>query len=165
MAISADNQPHYTTLADFISGSTEAITKLFTQVILICDAEGLIGKGLFAVDACKLLSNASKEWSGSHADLLKKQQKIDRAVRYLLEQHQQADRHLLEADEQQRLERQVEKLKATSRKIKTFLSTTEERRSVSGRIVKSNITDNNSAKMTKLSGTILNSTAGPKGES
>lgn len=33
MAISADTQPHYTTLADFISGSTEAIAALFIQVI------------------------------------------------------------------------------------------------------------------------------------
>ena len=41
MAISADSQPHFTTLADFVSSSAEEIAKLFLQVLMVCDAEGL----------------------------------------------------------------------------------------------------------------------------
>jgi len=67
MALSADTQPHFTTLADFISRSSEAIADLFTQIVLMCDSLGLIGKEMFAIDGCKLPSNASKEWSGTHA--------------------------------------------------------------------------------------------------
>jgi len=65
MALSADSQPHYTTIASFVSGSAEAIESLFSQVLLICDKEGLIGREMFAVDGCKLPSNASKEWSAA----------------------------------------------------------------------------------------------------
>jgi hypothetical protein len=36
------------------------------------DALGLIGKDTFAIDGCKLPSNASKEWSGTHDELRKK---------------------------------------------------------------------------------------------
>lgn len=59
MAISADSQPDYTTFANFISSSKKEIASLFQQVLLICDAEGLIGKEMFAIDGCKLPSNAS----------------------------------------------------------------------------------------------------------
>jgi len=87
MALSADTQPHFTTIADFISSSAEEISKLFKQVLLICDEMGLIGKEMFAIDGCKLPSNASKEWSGTHGNLKKKSKKIDRAVRYMLTKH------------------------------------------------------------------------------
>jgi hypothetical protein len=32
---------------------------------------------MFALDGCKLRSNASKEWSGTFSGLLKKKQKIE----------------------------------------------------------------------------------------
>jgi transposase len=37
MALSADTQPHFTTLADFVSRSPEAIADLFGQIVLMCD--------------------------------------------------------------------------------------------------------------------------------
>ncbi|MBE0471881.1 MAG: transposase, partial [Methyloprofundus sp.] len=33
---------------------------LFEQVLLICDQQGLLGHELFAIDGCKMRSNASK---------------------------------------------------------------------------------------------------------
>ena len=53
MAISADSQPNFTTLAEFISSSKSEIAHLFQQVILICDVEGLIGKEMFAIDGAR----------------------------------------------------------------------------------------------------------------
>src|SRR5499433_4500588 len=91
MALSADTHPHFTTIADFISSSSEAIIELFRDVLLICNKMGLIGKEMFAVDGCKLGSNASKEWSGTLGELKKKQQKMEQAVRYLLEKHKEMD--------------------------------------------------------------------------
>lgn len=44
MALSADTRPQFTTIAFFISVSEEAITKLFRDILLICDEMGLIGK-------------------------------------------------------------------------------------------------------------------------
>ncbi|RRS34929.1 MAG: transposase, partial [Gammaproteobacteria bacterium (ex Lamellibrachia satsuma)] len=91
MALSADTRPHFSTIADFISRSPEAIADLFSQVVLMCYDLGLIGKKMFAIDGCKLPSNASKEWSGTHAELKKKRQKIDRAVRRMLHRHREED--------------------------------------------------------------------------
>ena len=84
MAISADSRPHFTTIADFISGSTEQIAALFRQVLLICDQMGLIGKEMFAIDGCKLPSNAAKEWSGTRADFQQKVAKMEQAIRQMV---------------------------------------------------------------------------------
>ncbi len=154
MAISADSQPHFTTLADFISGSSDEIAQLFLQVLMVCDAEGLIGKEMFAIDGCKLPSNAAKEWSGTKADLAKKKRKIDRAVRYILNKHQDTDQKDLDEDLREREQQQRKKLQRASRKIKQFLDNNEDRTGISGRVVQSNITDNDSAKMKTSHGVI-----------
>ena len=53
------------------------ITDLFLEVLLVCYEQNLIGKEMFAIDGCKLPSNASKEWSGTRADFEKKHKKVD----------------------------------------------------------------------------------------
>jgi transposase len=154
MALSADTQPHFTTLSDFISRSPEAIADLFGQIVLMCDELGLIGKEMFAIDGCKLPSNASKEWSGTHAELKAKKQKIDGAVRHILKTHREQDRRDIPPDIREKELKQIDKLRKISRKIKHFLNTEQERTGVSGAVVKSNITDNESAKMKTSHGVI-----------
>ena len=75
MALSADSQPHFTTIARFIAQMDDVIQSLFTEVLLVCSNGGLIGGEMFAVDGCKMPSNASKEHSGIHAEMTKKQKK------------------------------------------------------------------------------------------
>ena len=58
---------------------------------MVCGNAGLIGEEMFAIDGCKLPSNASKDRSGTHADLTKKQLNIDRAVRRMLNKHKHED--------------------------------------------------------------------------
>lgn len=148
MALSADTQPHFTTIADFISSSSEEIAKLFKQVLLICDEMGLIGKEMFAIDGCKLPSNASKEWSGSKDNLKKKSQKIDRAVRYMLNKHRDEDyKGENDVSIRKREKQQIETLLKASDKIDRFLQKKDARLGRSGKEVQSNITDNDSAKM------------------
>lgn len=60
MAISGDCAPQFTTLAKFVRELRSEITELFTQVLLTCDAQGLIGRQMFAIDGVKLPSNAAK---------------------------------------------------------------------------------------------------------
>ena len=148
MAISADSRPHFTTIADFISSSHKEIAQLFQQVLMTCDSLGLIGKEMFAIDGCKMPSNASKEWSGTKEELQKKSDKIDRAVNYMLNKHRQEDQGG-QRDESmvKREEKQIETLRRASGKIKRFLSENEDRTGRNGNVVKSNITDNDSAKM------------------
>ena len=61
MALSADSRPHFTSIAQFISHEDKAIASVFRDVSLLCDQLGLIGREMFAIDGCKLPSNASKE--------------------------------------------------------------------------------------------------------
>ena len=48
MALSADSQPHFTTIADFISRMHKPVGLLFMQVLMVCDEMGLIGRDMFA---------------------------------------------------------------------------------------------------------------------
>jgi len=68
MALSGDSQPHFTTIANFVAQMKDVIEPVFTAVLMVCDNQGLIGREMFAIDGCKLPSNASKEWSGTHAE-------------------------------------------------------------------------------------------------
>ena len=81
MALSSDTRPHFTTIADFISSMGNEVLSLFRDVLLICDEMKLIGKDMFAIDGCKMPSNASKEWSGTKAEFNQKKQKVERAIR------------------------------------------------------------------------------------
>ena len=65
MALAAGKTPHFTTIADFISGYTEEMRSVFHKVLMICCQRGLVGKERFAIDGerpprCKLPSDASK---------------------------------------------------------------------------------------------------------
>ena len=155
MALAADTRPHYTTIADFISGSREEIAQLFHQVLMICDQAGLIGKQMFAIDGCKLPSNASKEWSGTHENLRKKSRKIDKAVRHMLAKHREEDQKG-ENDNtiRRREEQQIDTLLRASDKIDRFLERQDKRLGRSGKEVQSNITDPDSAKMLTSHGVI-----------
>jgi transposase len=154
MALSADTHPHFTTIADFISTSGEQIIELFCNVLLICEKLGLIGKEMFAVDGCKLSSNASKEWSGTKGELKNKQQKMEQAVRYLVEKHQEKDCNAEADPVLEREQKQIETLRAKVKKLKSWLKQNEEKIGKSGKPRKSNLTDNESAKMKSSHGVI-----------
>jgi len=148
MALSADSQPHFTTIADFISRMSDVIQPLFLEVLMVCGQAGLIGQEMFAIDGCKLPSNASKEWSGTHADLTNKHKKIDRAVSRMLSKHREDDLHgNVDGDMRTKELKQIEKLKAVSLKVKKHLACTVDKIGSRGQPLKSNITDNDSAKM------------------
>ena len=154
MALSADTHPHFTTIADFISSSSEAIIELFRDVLLICNELGLIGREMFAVDGCKLPSNASKEWSGTKEELKKKQKKMEWAVRSLVEKHKEMDSSTDPDPVVEREQRQVETLRARVKKLKGWLKQNEDKVGKSGKPRKSNLTDNESAKMKSSHGVI-----------
>jgi transposase len=154
MALSADTTPHFTTIADFISTLETEIVAVYRDVLLICDEAGLIGREMFAIDGVKLPSNASKEWSGTRADFEKKIDKMERAIKYLLKRHRATDA----ADQDESLKaarvKQIKTLKASVAKVKGFLEGRADKRGASGNLVKSNITDNESAKIKTGKGVI-----------
>jgi transposase len=152
MSVSGDVQPHYTAIAGFVAKMHEQIEPLFSQVLMICDEEYLIGRHMFAIDGCKIKSNASKEWNGTFEELARKKAKLERANKRIIERHQAQD---CLSDEQVAHDvKQKEKLNKSAKKITTFLATHQEKTGSKGKPVKSNITDADSAKMTTSKGTI-----------
>ena len=80
-ALTCDTTPHFTSIASFISSHPEAIEEIFTQILMVCDEEGLIGHELIAIDGCKISSNAAKEHSGTFDELARKRDKIQQQIK------------------------------------------------------------------------------------
>lgn len=153
MALSANTRPHFTTVADFISSLDKEIVKLFRDILLICDDMGLIGKDMFAVDGCKLPSNAAKEWSGTKADFKKKAEKMEKAMAHILETHRNQD--LSGHDDIVAQEKKyVKTLQNRLAKLRDWLDNNDDKPGKTGKPKKSNITDNDSAKMKTSKGVI-----------
>jgi hypothetical protein len=122
MALSADSQPHFTTFAKFIAQMSDVIQPLFTEVLMVCDQQGLIGGDMFAIDGCKLPSNASKE--------------IDRAVRRILSKHREEDATGQDNDHTRRAaeETSIASLRAASHKIEELCTAVADRGRISGKV-------------------------------
>ena len=127
---------------------------LFTKILAISYSEGVIGKNMFAIDGCKLSSNCSKEWSGTKADLLKKVDKIKNAIKYLVKKHRECDIKSEPAGQRERERESIKKLKLKADKINEWLAQHEDKIGGTGNPIKSNITDNESAKMSTNHGVI-----------
>ncbi len=159
MALACGQQPDHSTIAAFVSSMKGEILPLFRDVLLVCEEMGLLGGTVFALDGCKLPSNASKEWSGTVSDLRRKQEKIEEKVLELLREQEEADR-----EDGERAKgggsggsdsgKQVEKLRRQAERIERFLKDNGPKIGRQGRELKSNITDNESAKMMTSHGTI-----------
>ena len=154
MALSADSRPHFTTMAEFISSMSDQVESIFTDVLTVCYTEGMIGKTMFAVDGCKISSNCAKEWSGTKAELRKKAEKIEQSVKMLLDRHKSVDATSGEPGQREREEKTIRTLSAKAKKVREFLERNEDRIGTQGKPVKSNITDNESAKMPSSHGVI-----------
>jgi transposase len=154
MAISGNTQPHFTTIAYFISSMENQVKSVFTDVLMYCDEVGLIGKNMFAIDGCKLPSNASKEWSGTHKSFQNKLKKMRKAITYILKKHRDADYKETVSDQRQREEQYIKTLNKQIEKIENFLIENKDKIGKQGKPIKSNITDNESAYMKTSKGVI-----------
>ena len=155
MAIAGDSQPHFTTLAEFISTSGEAITQGFTQVLVVGDRQGLIGREMCAIDGVKLPSNASKAKSGTRQVFEHEAATMETAVAKILQRHRDNDAQAFEPVQALCEPRQLERLRAEARTIRHWLTAhPEERCGPKGRVRQSNRPDNESAKMATGKGVI-----------
>jgi len=157
-ALAENSEPDHATIAEFISTNSEAVNDLFTQVVMQCDELELITGEMFAIDGCKLPSNASKEWSGTIGSLKKKREKLRKHISRLLLRHQDLDKSeeakkiqepysKTMGDDRERRKRSIERLEKKLKKLDEFLKKAEPKRGASGEEVQSNITDNESAKI------------------
>jgi transposase len=154
IALTGDAKPHFTTIADFVSRSRDAIASVFAQVLAILGKEGLIGREMFAIDGVKLPSNASKHRSGTRAEFLAQAVKLEQAARQMLDRHRGNDVRAQEGDDPQAAAR-IERMTREAAQIRAWLAEHPEDRAGSrGSIRKSNRTDNASAKLATDKGVI-----------
>ena len=131
--------------------------------MLVCHEEGLLSGTHLSLDGLKLPGNASREWSGSFKELRFKADKLRRKLKEELAAHRRQDR--LErrresnqgsgrerAQEQTQRRASLEKLRRGAERIERFLAEEEPREGTRGKEVQSNVTDNDSAKMTTSHG-------------
>lgn len=156
MALAAGRAPHFTTIADFVSGHSDEMKVLFHKVLMICCKSGLVGKEHFAIDGCRLPSDASKQWSGTHADLKKKSTKLRLSAQSIIDRHLLNDGGSGNDDSDGKAKQTVDTLLKNADKIDEFLATTEKRIGSGQKKneVQSNITDNESCKSTTSKGTL-----------
>ena len=117
----------------------------------------MIGKEYFAIDGCKLPTDASKEWSGSHKELQNKSDKMRARAERIVDKHVDNDSNKNNDSGHHKKELQtVDTLLRNADKIDQFLAENEKRigKSKQKKEVQSNITDNESCKMTTSKGTI-----------
>ncbi|HEY4249544.1 MAG TPA: IS1182 family transposase [Lacunisphaera sp.] len=153
MALTCGQRPDHSTIAEFVSGmGEERISSLFSQVLLVCEEEGLLGGTHFAIDGYKLPSNAAKEWSGTHADLRQKHARLRELVRQSVREHRQNDQR--PRAQPTRSAERLKRLEQKAARIERFLAENTPRVGRMGKEVQSNVTDNESAKMKSSHGII-----------
>ncbi|MDR1469221.1 MAG: transposase [Spirochaetaceae bacterium] len=156
--LARDAEPDHDTITYFISSRAEAVKGLFAQVLLKCYAPGLIGGELFAIDGCKLPSNAAKEWSGTLEELGKKKKGLETLMEKIIGRHIRFDKQAGEeidltgaaysyVYDKEYQKKHLERIEKKLKYIDRFLETAEARKGAAGDEVKSNITDNGSAKI------------------
>jgi len=153
MALSGDARPSYTHIAKFVRELGPEIQSLFTQVLLTCDRLGLIGRTMFAIDGVKLPANASKERSGTHAELAHRADRLDRAAAKIVALHQAQDEHGSSGLDSQRQAR-IAELRREAQATRDFIATSPKRLNRKGQELKTNVTDPDSAKMATSKGVI-----------
>ena len=155
IALCGDQPPHFTTIAEFVSTSGDAIARVFAAVVAICDRQGLIGREMFAIDGVKLPSNASKRRSGTRADFERYATKLEATAHAILRRHRAVDAGPPEPPLAEKDRRRVEGLTRDAAELRAWLERhSEDRRVPKGRVLQSNRTDNESAKMATGKGVI-----------
>ena len=153
MALTCNQTPDHSTIATFISTMQKEILLLFQQVLLICDQSGLLGGTVFAVDGCRISSNASKEWSGTFKELERKKERLEKQLKRMLKKHQLND-SLVKQEVKKAQHEKIKKLKKDIDKIDRFLKESSPKIGRKGNENKSNLTDNDSVLMQTTKGVI-----------
>ena len=149
MSLSGGAKPDHSTIANFITSLEDEIIIIFSNILFLCAQLDLIGGETFALDGCKLSSNASKESSGTLKELQNKKDKLEKSVKILIKKHKDSD-----LNDKENLDKRIDKYQSKIERIKKFIESNEEKKGKRYRLKKSNITDNESAKMISSHGFI-----------
>jgi transposase len=155
LALCGETAPHFTPIAQFVSTLGDDIARVFAAVVAICDAHGLIGREMFAIDGVKLPSNASTHRSGTRADFARQAAKLEAATTLMVQRHRAADALPTEPDLAVKAAQRLERLDRDATQLREWLAANPtDRRGPKGTLRQSNRTDNERAKMATGNGVI-----------
>ena len=90
--LAAGNFPDFRTISDFRKIHIGTLEDLFVQVLLLCDAVGLVKLGTVSLDGMKVEANASLQKTKKYETLCKEEEKLRKMVREILEDAERIDR-------------------------------------------------------------------------
>jgi len=89
--LTADHHPDHDTIAQFRKRHLKALSKLFVQVLKLCQRAGLVKLGHVALDGTKVRANASRHKAMSYGRMVKKEKELKEEVKRLLKEAQACD--------------------------------------------------------------------------
>jgi hypothetical protein len=107
---------------------------------------------MFAIDGVKLPASASKERSGTHAELAHRADRLDKAAAKIVALHQAQDERGEPLDAQRQT--RIDELRREARVTREFIANRPKRVNRKGAELKTNVTDPDSAKMATSKGVI-----------
>ena len=145
-ALACDIEPHWTTIADFISRNSEKFKKVFADILFYCAELGLVAGETLACDGLRLPSNASKDMSGTEEELKKRLEICRKMAGKHIDKHRKLDEEgAMDEGIHRKFEDRQKRLNNKIGKISSFLQGMEKKEGKSGDEIKSNVTDNESA--------------------
>jgi transposase len=89
--LAGDQHPDHDSIATFRQRHLPALATLFTQVLKLCQAAGLVTLGHVALDGTKLKANASKHKAMSYARMTEAERRLQAEVERLLHEAEEID--------------------------------------------------------------------------
>jgi transposase len=89
--LAAGNQPDFRTIAEFRRRHLGPLSKLFVQILRLCQEAGLVQLGHVSLDSTKVKANASKHKAMSYERLVKSEAQLEKEIRELLQNAQTVD--------------------------------------------------------------------------
>jgi len=89
--LAADQHPDHDTIAHFRRQHLDALSKLFVDVLRLCQRAGLIKLGHVAIDGTKVKANASKHHSQRYQKLSEEEERLRHLVEGLLAEAERVD--------------------------------------------------------------------------
>ncbi len=160
IALACGQSPDHSTIAAFLADlGRDTLSEIMIEILLICEEQDLLSETHLSIDGLKLPSNASKHTSGTIADLQAKTKKLEKKIKGLIQQHQRRDKQETSAkksrdNEDKEDQDQINRLKRKAQQLKKFTRKSKPRIGRTGKEIKSNATDPESASMSTDHGVI-----------
>ena len=154
IALTANSSPDHSTISNFILKMDNLIEQVFQDVLSVCMEMNLIDGNIFAIDGCKISSNASKEESGKIEDFIRRRDRLKEKIKVMISNHKKLDKEEISIEEESNFQKRIIETKNKIEKYNNFINSNEIKKGKYYKEVLSNITDNESAKMKSSHGVI-----------